>query len=320
MNKKIVRKLALSAVTLGVAALSVTTTTFAWFTTNSSATASAVSATVETSDANLMIRSYDADNSAWDPWETEATLHAPSGTSLSPVSITNSSAYAFGTFYSMSNSDQSFSVADSTAVLCYKIQYAVTDIPTGTTNLKLYFTNFTFSTDSTKASQYLLVNAASDVTTNTGAAAGQTLSLGLDQVLNMQINTVYSDATGADLSDQSTGSGASFTCSNYRYDNATDAVDSTGADAVVYYNNIYGTSLSRPSGNYNTNYASTAMVTASTADSAITLATFDGSSTQVYATSYIYFFIDGWDYQCFNAIGGTSITAGTLNFKISSAA
>ena len=55
MKKNLLRKLTLSAVTMGVAALSVTTSTFAWFTTNGTATASTISGTVQASDILFMI-------------------------------------------------------------------------------------------------------------------------------------------------------------------------------------------------------------------------------------------------------------------------
>ena len=324
MNKKLVRKLALSAVTLGVAALSVTTTTFAWFTTNGSATASEVNATVVSSDANLMVRSYDSTKQtpAWDGWTTSATLHTPTGTNLKPVSITGGTGTTYDEtkFYTLSNSNQQFAEAQATDVLVYKIQYAITDIPQSkTTELKIYFSDFKFSTDDTqdgtpnenKKNQYLLVDATKTPTTDTNAVAGKTVKLGLEEVLNMRVRTVYSDQAGEDLT---TGSGATFTTSTLRYQ--ADAAKE-GSDALVYYNNIYGTTLNRPDSNYNDKYdPSKLMSTTSDSSTALTIATFNGSVSQIYATSYIYFFIDGWDYQCFSAIGGSSITAGKIKFEI----
>jgi hypothetical protein len=323
MNKKLVRKLALSAVTLGVAALSVTTTTFAWFTTNGSATASEVNATVVSSDANLMIRSYDSTKQtpAWDGWTTSATLHTPTGTNLKPVSITGGTGTTYDEtkFYTLSNSNQQFAEAQATDVLVYKIQYAITDIPQSKqTDLKIYFSDFKFSTDDSqggtananKKNQYLLVDATKTPTTDTKAVAGQTVKLGLEEVLNMRVRTVYSDQAGEDLT---TGTGATFFNSTLRYQ--TDAAKD-GSDALVYYNNIYGTTLNRPDSNYNDKYASKLMSTTSDSSTALTIATFNGSVSKIYATSYIYFFIDGWDYQCFSAIGGSAITAGKINFEI----
>jgi len=325
MNKKLVRKLALSAVTLGVAALSVTTTTFAWFTTNGSATASEVNATVVSSDANLMVRSYDSTKQtpAWDGWTTSATLHTPTGTNLKPVSITGGTGTTYDEtkFYTLSNSNQQFAEAQATDVLVYKIQYAITDIPQSKqTDLKIYFSDFKFSTDDTqsgtpnenKKNQYLLVDATKTPETDTSAVAGQTVQLGLEEVLNMRVRTVYSDQAGEDLT---TGSGASFTTSTLRYQ--ADAAKN-GSDALVYYNNIYGlTTLNRPESNYNQKYLDDKYIsTINDSDSALTIATFDGTVSKIYATSYIYFFIDGWDYQCFSAIGGSSITAGKIKFEI----
>ncbi len=77
MNKKLTRKLTLSAVTLGVAALSLTSTTYAWFTTNGSATASGIKGSVAASDANMLIKTptgYSGSNgtAAWDTTFTKS--------------------------------------------------------------------------------------------------------------------------------------------------------------------------------------------------------------------------------------------------------
>jgi hypothetical protein len=58
------------------------------------------------------------------------------------------------------------------------------------------------------------------------------------------------------------------------------------------------------------------MSTTNESSTALTIATFDGSVSQIYATSYIYFFIDGWDYQCFNAVAESLFTTGTFEFSV----
>lgn len=320
MNKKLVRKLALSAVTLGVAALSVTTTTFAWFTTNGTASAENITAETVSAKANMMIRSYDpnAQTPGWDNWTVGATLHAKDGSKLNPVETTST----MGTFNTMNNATGTTSAVAANDlhqyVVQYKIQFSITDIPAGTSTLKMFLSEMAFSAAS---NQYLLVDATTDTATNSEAAAGQTISVGLSDVLSLQINTVASNQAGEDTA--LTGNDVATlaaTNANYRYN--AESTTATDTDALVYYNNVYARSITRPSLSYASDVLSA--VTSADASNGITIATFTNTTGQgqsqinkyQYVTTTFTFFIDGWDKDCFNAIGSSKITAGKFNFVL----
>jgi hypothetical protein len=111
------------------------------------------------------------------------------------------------------------------------------------------------------------------------------------------------------------------TAKNKHYRYLTE--DSSGADAVEYYNNLLGETLNRPaSGTFATTYESTALCTVTTGQSSsttyndITCLTLASDARDAVFGIKLTFYIDGWDYQCFNAVAGTSITGGAINFKV----
>lgn len=81
MKKSLKRKLALSAITLGVAAFSVSATTFAWFTSNSDVNASGVEGTVAQDDSIYI----SSDNTNWGK---TCTLDA-SAITFAPLQLSN---------------------------------------------------------------------------------------------------------------------------------------------------------------------------------------------------------------------------------------
>ena len=320
MNKKLVRKLALSAVTLGVAALSVTTTTFAWFTTNGTASAEHITANTVAAKANMMIRSWNpnADTPAFGDWTTTATLISKTGSQLQPVEPTSTMG-EFKTMNNVSGTTVAIDGADNYKyVVQYKIQFSITDIPAGTSTLKMYLSNMAFTAN---ANQYLLVDATTDTTTNAAAAAGQTISVGLSDVLSLQINTIASNEAGADTA--LTGDDvATLTATNTNYRNTAETSVETATDALVYYNKVYNRNLTRPSLTYGADILST--VTSADTNNGITIATFTNTTgagqeqrnKYQYVTTTFTFFIDGWDHECFNAIGSSKITEGKFNFAL----
>ena len=169
--------------------------------------------------------------------------------------------------------------------------------------------NFAFSA---KQTQKLLASAG------TGAPAGTEVTVGLEDVLAMRVENVA-------LPDDAiipTGLTASEVAANnkhYRY--LTE--NSSGADALAYYNNLLGEGLNRPtSGTFATTYESTALCTVTTGQSStttyndITCLTLASDARDAVFGIKLTFYIDGWDYQCFNAVAGTSITGGAINFKV----
>lgn len=355
MKKNTLRKLTLSAVTMGVAALSLTSTTYAWFTTNGEATASGISGTVAAVDSNMLIKtatykvSEDTVDKTVATWPTnfskdltkiesvKATKSSDDVTSntivtpaLQPVTWKDSAFVKAGS----TTGKFETAITENVDVLHYEVVFAITNLSTTSQTVSVSFSNFT---DTAEGSQYLLVNAG------TTATAGKTIQVNLLDVLSLRTEstvitsdnlTDYNiDKTQADL----VGT-ISATNQNYRYKADVDNLDdvSTGSvsqtqlkgDAITYYNNVYGLTDNRTNpakitkpDNESQGYAKSDNETYFGEDNkdGITLFTVaEGNANKtVYVKTDFYFYIDGWDYQCFNCVGGLELKAGTMNFKLS---
>jgi len=343
MNKKLLRKLTLSAVTLGVAAVSATTSTFAWFTTNGTVTANTVSGTVKASDVLALIKSptgWDASgNAKYDgsyTWNNESTtydtstttsaqnflqqttLHSQGGdnTKLQPVAIGGTySATNVGTFTTKANGAHTFAENTvATDYIHYQFVIALSSLDTTKTyNVKMQLP----ALSQAEHSQYLLANAG----TNSSTAKGSTLTFKVEDALSIGIkNTIVASTnkanygvgtlpTGTQLSNFVANSDAT---GNYHAIAETGANDAKG-DAIAYYNNVFGLSdnsaISLPNNytnNYGTGETKNVWYSNTSTATAKTIYSITGVSEAIIATD-LYFFIDGWDYQCFNAIGGLSL-------------
>ncbi len=330
MNK-LIRKITLSGVTLGVVALSVTTSTFAWFTTNSEAKASNVSGTVSSSGSNMLIKTYK--NTSWTSFAKEVSFDAGS-TTLVPVTYQTTNTAGF---YKIGSTKTDFNgaTADKTDYLHYQVIFGLSSLATAsnmTNTVSLEVKDFTSATDK---EQYLLVDAGE------GAKAGDTIKVNLLDVLSMRVESKLitssdSEKGGIAGNDIPTINSDNFTATNscYRYRAESTQVltktSSSGdfslsnADALTYYNNVYNVSASRPSddtprGYNNSSYTdATNLVTKGESDETpneIKLFTIKGSE-KAYVMCDIYFYIDGWDYQCFNAVGGLTLDSGKLDFTL----
>jgi hypothetical protein len=289
MKKNLVKKLALSAVTMGVAALTVTTTTFAWFTSNTSATASSIKATtVGAGEGNLLI-STDGKN-----WATTATLADHSATKLAPTQLKN------GEFKELDGT-----TGNSANTVSYTLYFSVSNVAKGA-KIQMNLSDLKFGADTEPTiSQKLLADAGAD------AKAGSKVSVKYGDVLAMRIAeaALPSDAT-TQAQENQPGTLFANGAKNYRYREE----DLSGADAVTYYNNILGKEISRPGANdtdykFETTYLSTA-------DSKIDIYQLgEQQDSAVFGLTFT-FFIDGWDAQCFNAVSQGSISDGSFNFNV----
>jgi hypothetical protein len=297
MKKNLTRKLALSAAAMGVAALSVTTTTYAWFTSNSEATATAVKAsTVDAGKGNILL-SLDAKT-----WGKAATLEDKSSVKLAPVQYGTVDTTAG--YYGLNGTTDL-----SGNTISYTLFVQVSNVAAGST-ISMNLSNFAFSD---KQTQKLLASAG------TGAPAGTEVTVGLDDVLAMRVENVALPGDAI----IPTGLTASEVAANNKHYRYLDE-NSSGADALAYYNNILGEGLTRPaSGTFATTYESTALCTVTTGESSptttyndITCLTLASDKRDAVFGIKLTFYIDGWDYQCFNAVAGTSITGGAINFKV----
>ncbi len=379
MNKKLLRKLTLSAVTLGVAGVTATTSTFAWFTTNGKATASNITGNVTASDAVVLIKSpfswaettkdnkdksttpktpvyttdgfVEVDSSSSSTqvhtnFSTSTTLQAEGSQTdtLAPVAI-NSTTVGDGFVERSSDTTHEYNAAANTShYLHYQVVLAISSLDSSSTyEVKMTLPSLNTSTNT----QYLLADAG------TNNKAGSSVNVGIKDVLSIGIkNTIVSDQTTATTYGLSNGVNLEKESGNGKtqqfsddatgyYHAISDVTD--GADAVTYYNNVYGLTtdaISRPkhkktsdstSGEleYSTYYNQNALYTVNKKtgdDTTIESITCDNkviyklSNTEsAVVVTDLYFFIDGWDYQCFNAVGGMNLFQSTTNditFKV----
>ena len=327
MTNKILRKLTLSAVTLGVAAVSATTSTFAWFTTNSNVTASKVEGSVKEADGNMLLS---VKNSSWQSPAKTVTLPA-SATSLAPVQASSKTADGKTTYSftkAKSVGDFTDSATDGTDYIHYQLIFHMSDLATGDNIKNVVTANFNGFTGG-NGSQYLLVDASTETS---GAKAGDTIKVDLLDVLSMRVESSIilendNNKTNYGISDTISATAndiGSNTTKFYRYNQEKDTVSvnnsEKNADALTYYNSVHGNDVTRPENtpSYETTYLSNTDNTSDSSKAGITLFEVTGTS-KAYVKTDIYFYIDGWDKQCFNAVGGLQITAGSIDFKLTAA-
>lgn len=286
MKKNLTRKLALSAAAMGVAALSVTTTTYAWFTSNSTATASNVSGTViDAGEGNLLV-STDAIT-----WGKTATF-AANTIKLKPVHV-NAAANTY-------TDEKGTAVTDG--VKSYTVYFNVSNVAAGSSvHMKVNLSGF-----SDAVQQTLLADAG----TSEEAKAGKKVTVGLQDVLAMNINDVATFPEGATAT-KTADITSPLNGKAYRYKAESEAA----ADAVTYYNNLLGETISRPGTGYTDQYASTTLMGATEATDFTLYTLGDDQRSAVFGLTFT-FFIDGWDYQCFNAVAESLFTTGTFEFTV----
>ncbi len=335
MKKNLLRKLTLSAVTMGVAALSVTTSTFAWFTTNGTATANTIEGTVQASDILFMIASptwSDAEESKTSTASYEKSTYTSSvtltqenywngsastaydGKNLYPVAIAgNANATNVGSFTSVNDNHKFDKTADRSYYIYYQVRFGLSQMNKAkTTTVKMDFSGLNVSA---AGSQTLLADAGSA----DSAKKGQTVTRTIGDVLSLGINNTYT--TTGTFSNDATG-----------YYHCVEEKETDGCNAHEYYNNIFGLTENKVAvpTSYLSNYKSAyfgSWTKSTSTDSSSSTTTTDGSYTlfsvkgveSIEVTTDFYFFIDGWDVDCFNCVGGLSFSADSINFTATQA-
>ncbi len=325
MNNKILRKLTLSAVTLGVAALSLTTSTYAWFVSNDDVTASTVSGTTKVADSNMLISTKNDTRSGYTIAGKECVLTSvDADVNLTPVEASGATA-ATATFKKAGDTVGQFTTdAAATDVLHYEVIFYMSDLAANNT-LTAKFKGFTGGT----GTQYLLVDASSE---EGGAKAGDTISVDLLDVLSLRVESsvlTQSEYSAYGISDTIAEAAQPTISENttkyYRYNSESDTVKVNGsnkkADALTYYNNVFTTSTASRPNPYKPTYEGTALSSTKDNTLANSITLFDltpknGGVRKGYVKTDLYFFIDGWDKQCFSAVGGLGITAGSIEFNL----
>jgi hypothetical protein len=149
-----------------------------------------------------------------------------------------------------------------------------------------------------------------DAGTSEEAKAGKKVTVGLQDVLAMNINDVATFPTDATAT-KTDGITSPLNGKAYRYKAETP----TAADAVTYYNNLLGEDLVRPTTGYTDQYADTTIMGGEGATDFTLYTLGETQRSAVFGLTFT-FFIDGWDYQCFNAVAESSFATGTFEFSV----
>ena len=298
---KLFRKLALSGVALGAAAVTLSATTYAWYTANTTVTVDKISGMTEAkatgTDVYVSAAQTYNDNAltgkTWSSWGPEATpIVAGSGNKLKPVSYTDgTNLKAYVPMTSATGSTPTYGSFDRNGVFSYALRFHVATDEAS----KLYFKTFTFTP--AKSDPYSKV-VASNFGGNTGIKAKGEYFADLAKALKLTISYQALDGSTAD------GGVLTGTATPTTYDLTTFAANADvniadgGPDALGYYDSVMGSSLRghAPTG---ADYTGTEVVLNTAGTTAVDFASVTSTG---YVEVTFTFWLDGWDSYCYDVM------------------
>lgn len=303
---KLFKKLALSGVALGAAAVTLSATTYAWYTANTTATVEAITGMTEAkadgTDVYVSRAETYTENAltgaTWGGWGPKVTpICAGSSNVLKPVSYvdgaTTPNKHAYVPMASATGSTVTYGAFAQTNVFSYSLRFHVATDEAAS----LYFKTLTFTP--AKITSYSKV-VASNFGGNTGIDAKGEYFADLAKALKLTVS--YQALNGAAADGGATTGTATYTT----YDLTDFAVNAdvninstTGADALGYYDSVMGTTLrgNAPTGS---DYTGTEVALKKTGG------TNPVAFAEVTATGYVEvtftFWLDGWDSYCYDVM------------------
>ena len=283
---KLKRKLLAAGLALGATALTLTTSTYAWYTANTEVSMSGVTGGTASSGSETLLISATGEAGTF---SGKATYGLTTGT-LKPVEYTAGTASA-PTFKHLNNGTlESASAGDVLTFTTYFKSNEASEVNIKSIKIK----------NSNKDSL-----PTADVYTTTGlggwtvAEDGKTYTINVLRTLKMAYYTETFTEAG--------GSTATATSDSSAYDltNVVQSCDGddykSGMNALTYYNAVSSTQLVAA----NAKPVSTALSTGTKYNIGTTPAgTEDGTHLKV----TFFFFVDGWDDECFDAVKGQTFT------------
>ena len=290
---KLTKKLLLSALSLGLAVVTLTTTTFAWYTSSTDANAAGGQGTTSgtTTDSTLMISSdYKTGDTVNDKptWAKTATISA-AATELVPLQW-NSTEKAFQVLEPKDNA------TTNTGYYQFKLWFKTTKTDTTSGPIDVYLNNLKIANKATSnLTTYDNLLAAA---VGKGTLEGNVYSVDVVRALDMVI-TNGTDYNAYELSNQ------------FKY--ATDKETGLGnsANAITYYNGVMGTELEHTS--------TLTPVTVSQADGSVGEIVKEnqyiqvgqiavtGSTYDILEVTFM-IYLNGWDQYCFDACKGQTFS------------
>lgn len=313
---KLRRKLLAAGFAFGATALTLTTSTFAWYTANNEVTVNsltgATSATADSSSIYIAAAQSYASNDTYKATEPGALVDVISsyGREVKPVLVNSgatrvlaptfydATAKTYSTLSGVETSDTSkpIYVKDSTASAVYEYVLRFQK-PNATAATDVYVSKFTLTNSASAADskqQALAYDTDTTLTKKVGIASAGEYNVDLLHALKMTVAVTNLTSTGAYDASPST------TVSVYDLDGfADDTKDvniTSAANAVEYYNAVLKTNLAKPEG-----YLSSATcVTSSAAPAESTTSKLFTIPSTGYVEVRFTFWLDGWDEFCYD--------------------
>lgn len=281
--KKLGRKLTLSALSLGLAVVTLSTTTFAWYTSNKTVSASGImGATSGETDSTLLISKTGEDGSFSGSVEfTESSEYTVSGDNIMPLHHNGT------TFLDKTGVDVASTASEKKNYLQFSV-FIKTQNSSTVVNVPVYLSELTIE-NTQETSELPGADIIRTYTTNDWIADAKTYKVDAAQALNVAIAAA-----------PKTGSGKATTVGKTMY-SVNDIVGKAkneglgeGADALKYYNAVMGEALTKPA----TGYMPVELTKTSSADKEVNVVTLE--SRNVYEVVFTVW-LDGWDQYCFDA-------------------
>lgn len=344
---KLFRKLALSGVALGAAAVTLTATTFAWYTQNNEVSVTSVSGLTTTeadtgsiyisaathytnaTDLNVAATSWSTPGSSADPTKvvdgTLAPVNYADYKKLTGATIPDGGSTKTQAVYG------NFSAGD---IIQYRLRLRAA---TAGSEMAVYLSDFQLDayklTVANQNTTETKIAAKTDLPTQIGLATSggvtENTAYGADirKALKMTVAEFDRNASGTEEQGTTDASGYALAASrttvygftNYAVeDNALAAPQNGSIDALDYYNQVTGSALSRPahyfgqtSGENPTDIAEVSLKKAESEAGTLNSGTAQQFIT-IPATGYvevlITFWLDGWDEYCFDVMRSQKFT------------
>lgn len=282
--KKITTKLALSVTSLGLAIATLSTTTFAWYTSNMSVSASGVEGTTSAAtDNTLLISKTGADGSFSASVELTASDYTVDGTSMIPLQYNNGFNDIEGQPVASAKNDKNY------------LQFSVfvktqSSTVSNDNQVPVYLQSLTIENQAT-LDQLTSYDILTDYT-NGWTESATTYKVDAAQALNLAIASKAGTANN-----KSEDVGTELYSVNTLVGTTKNENLGTAADALSYYNEVMGTSKDR-TGMPTTTELETVTASEATESNAISVVSL--ASTGIYEIIFTVY-LDGWDKYCFDA-------------------
>lgn len=295
---KLKSKLIMSGVALAACAATLTSTTYAWYTSNTEVTATGITSASATSGSDLLLISKTGKEGSWSNTVAyESTDTGIEDVSLLPVAYhAGSDTTTQGTFKGWSQTAESSSDAATTNYL------TVTTYLKATTAVTVYVNGFTITNETSSLPQKDILASAGGLEAN-----DSTKTYTVDVLRTLQFEQTVETVSAGTITATSVALYDYDTLAGDPNDSLKGKTAGTGFNAHTYYNAVTGNTIADDSeGTSGTKIKSSGNTKWTLGTTPVAAAA--GDLTYLKVTFKI--FINGWDYACFDACQGQAISVG----------